>query len=389
MTDAFGIVLVVLAVATLVLIVTAARLRQSTVRLQEAVAESAAARDEAQVLLSVAEAVNSSLSLEDVVEVALTRSVRLVNAPAGAFYMARAGDVRLTREASMGLAPRAHGVERDLGADPLRQALLGPVPSIHPIDRGDAPGFERGGHPSHVLVVPIRRSGLLMGAMEIYLRNSPALPAGLTDLLQGIAAQAATAIRHAQLYREQEETSLTDELTRLPNRRYLGQRFLQERQRARRSRRPLGVLMLDIDHFKAINDSHGHLVGDAVLASLAVIVRSCIREADLAARYGGEEFAVIVHETPLEGAMRLAGRIRAAVEKAVFPSQLRLTVSIGVACTDDPERLDDLFELADGALYQAKRGGRNRVEAAFQVDADRAAEPAATEAATSETEPVP
>ena len=374
--------------ATLVLIVTAARLRQSAQRLRHAVEEAAAARDEAEVLLSVAEAVNSSLSLEDVIDVALARSVRLVGAPAGAFYMARPGDVRLTREAAMGLVARAHGAERDVGAAPLRQALLGPVPSVHELRRADAPGLERGGHPSHVLIVPVRRSGQLMGAMELYLHNAPLLPTGLADLLQGIAAQAATAIRHAQLYREQEETSLTDELTRLPNRRYLGQRFLQERQRARRSRRPLGVLMLDIDHFKAINDTHGHLVGDAVLASLAVIVRSCIREADLAARYGGEEFAVIVHETPLEGAMRLAGRIRAAVEKAVFPNRLRLTVSIGVACTDDPERFDDLFELADGALYQAKRAGRNRVEASIPLETPGQAEAAPVAQPATPAEPI-
>jgi len=176
---------------------------------------------------------------------------------------------------------------------------------------------------------------------------------------------AATAIRHAQIYREQEESSLTDELTRLPNRRYLGQRFLQERQRARRTQKYLGILMLDLDPFKAINDSHGHLIGDAVLSHLASIIRGSVRDSDVAARYGGEEFAVIVQETDLDGAMRLAGRIRTAVEQAVFPSDLRLTVSIGVACTDDAERFGNLFELADSALYQAKRSGRNQVQAAL------------------------
>src|SRR5207244_4113660 len=122
--------------------------------------------------------------------------------------------------------------------------------------------------------------------------------------------------------------------------------------------------MLDLDHFKAINDTYGHLIGDAVLSQLAAIIRRSIRDSDVAARYGGEEFAVIVQETDLDGAMRLAGRIRAAVAEAVFPNDLRLTVSIGVASTDDAERFGELFELADNALYRAKREGRNRVLAA-------------------------
>jgi len=235
---------------------------------------------------------------------------------------------------------------------------------VLPLDPDAAPALETGGQPLFVLVVPIRRGAQLMGAMELYLHNQPLFPATLMELLKGIAAQAATAIRHAQIYREQEETSLTDELTRLPNRRYLGQRFLQERQRARRGSKFLGILMLDLDHFKAINDTCGHLIGDAVLAHLASIIRSSIRDSDVAARYGGEEFAVIIQETDLGGAMRLAGRIRAAVEAAVFPSELRLTVSIGVASTDDAERFGELFELADTALYRAKREGRNRVQAA-------------------------
>lgn len=330
-------------------------------------------------LLSVAEAVNSSLALEDVIDVALSRSVHLVRAPAGAFYMARPGSMELTREATMGLAARAHGATRNLADDPTRLGLVSPTPTIHVLPAGIAPALEKGGEPSHVLFVPVRRGGSLMGAIEIYLHNEPIIPQNLQDLLQGIAAQAATAIRHAQVYREQEETSLTDELTRLPNRRYLGQRFLQERQRARRGHKPLGALMLDIDHFKQINDTYGHLVGDAVLAELAAIIRRSTREADVAARYGGEEFAVIVLETSLEGAMRLAGRIRAAVERAVFPNHLHLTVSIGVACTDDAERFDDLFQAADAALYQAKGQGRNQVQAAIDVNAPKPAREAAAE----------
>lgn len=355
----------VLALAVGVLLVTAGRLRTKTAELRQAVEETAAARDQAQVLLSVAEAVNSSLSLEDVIDVALSRSVRLLRAPAGAFYMARPGRAELTREAAIGLVGRAHGANRPLTAEPMLTALNVPTPRVTPLHKDAAPGLEAGGHPAFVMVVPIRRGTQLMGAMELYLHNQPLIPGSLLELLKGIGAQAATAIRHAQIYREQEESSLTDELTRLPNRRYLGQRFLQERQRARRSHSYLGILMLDLDHFKNINDTYGHLIGDAVLSHLASILRGSVRDSDVAARYGGEEFAVIVLETDLDGAMRLAGRIRTAVEQAAFPSDLRLTVSIGVACTNDAERFGDLIELADSALYEAKGAGRNQVRAAL------------------------
>ena len=364
MLYALVISFVILALAVGVLLVTAGRLRRKTTELRQAVEAAAASRDQAQVLLSVAEAVNSSLSLEDVIGVALARCVHLVRAPAGAFYMARPGRVELTREAQIGLAARAHGASRPLTTEPMLTALNAQAPVVLPLEPRGAPGLEAGGHPLFALVVPIRRGTQLMGAMELYLHNQPLFPDTLLELLKGIAAQAATAIRHAQVFREQEESSLTDELTRLSNRRYLGQRFLQERQRARRTQKFLGILMLDLDHFKAINDTHGHLIGDAVLSHLAGIIRGSIRDSDVAARYGGEEFAVIVQETDLAGSMRLAGRIRQAVEEAVFPSDLRITVSIGVACTDDPERFGELFELADTALYRAKREGRNRVEAA-------------------------
>jgi diguanylate cyclase (GGDEF)-like protein len=362
LVDALAVLLAAVGVAAILLFALAMRLRRGSRELAEALVAADVSRQEALVLLSVAEAVNSSLSLEDIVEVALSRSVELIGAPAGAFYMARSGEVELTREAAVQLAHKANGGRRPIDREPARTALTSQRATVVALPPSQAPAFASAGHPTHALVVPIRRGDQLMGALELYFEGDPRPNQSVIDLLHGIAAQTATAIRHAQLYRAQEETSFTDELTRLPNRRYLGQRFLQERQRARRSRQPLGLLMLDIDHFKEVNDQHGHLAGDAVLASLAGIIRSTIRESDLAARYGGEEFAVIVHETPLEGAMRLAGRIRSAVESAVFPNDLKLTVSIGVACTNDPEKFDRLFEVADTALYEAKRAGRNQVQ---------------------------
>src|SRR5256885_17186918 len=115
----------------------------------------------------------------------------------------------------------------------------------------------------------------------------------------------------------------------------MAQRFLQEMQRARRYKKSLAFVMMDIDHFKQINDTYGHLQGDAVLAELAKILVAGKRESDVCARYGGEEFGLILHETNETGALTLAERIRAKVEAATFPGGLKATISIGIAASED------------------------------------------------------
>jgi len=123
--------------------------------------------------------------------------------------------------------------------------------------------------------------------------------------------------------------------------------------------------MFDIDHFKKINDVHGHLAGDFVLKELARIVQGRIRRDEVFARYGGEEFAIVLPETNLEGAKALADGLREKVEQSRFVFQnesISVTISIGVAMLGEPDRTSlDLIKRADGKLYDAKRGGRNRV----------------------------
>jgi diguanylate cyclase (GGDEF)-like protein len=349
------------------------RLQRQARRLQLAVEAEEAAYERLKVLLSVTEAVNSSLALDDVLKHALTHAGRLVGAPAAALYLVRSGSADMTRESSYGLTSRARGATRALDEEPLRTAFNAEQISTVPIAEGIAPGLEHGGHPKYVLVVPIQRGGLLMGALELYPVNRARLAHEQMELLQGVAAQAATAIRHAQLYRQQEETSLTDELTHLPNRRYLTQRYMQEIQRAKRGHKPIAFLMIDLDHFKDVNDTHGHLIGDQVLSELGSILVRSVRESDVCARYGGEEFGAIIHEATVEGARVLAERLRKSVEKATFPSGLKLTVSVGIAATDDPEQMPALVEAADRALYEAKESGRNQIRIA-DLDGVRAAE---------------
>lgn len=165
------------------------------------------------------------------------------------------------------------------------------------------------------------------------------------------------------------EISHTDQLTGARNRRFMDAFLVREFKRARRFQRPLSLMMIDIDHFKAVNDTYGHPVGDLCLKRVIQMVTAQLRRChDEVCRYGGEEIAVIMPDTPLQGVMIQANRIReaiAAMHIEYGDTQIRLTVSIGVSCSDVEKHEDPLalITAADQALYQAKRAGRNRVRA--------------------------
>jgi diguanylate cyclase (GGDEF)-like protein len=155
----------------------------------------------------------------------------------------------------------------------------------------------------------------------------------------------------------------TDGLTGIANRASFDQILVAELSRAARQRDDVSLLLVDIDHFKALNDRHGHQAGDHVLRLVATTLAAACREFDTAARYGGEEFAVLLPATSTDDAVEVAERLRAAIES--MPAGLQVTVSAGVATFPfDGTGPDGLVAAADEALYAAKRGGRNRVTAA-------------------------
>jgi diguanylate cyclase (GGDEF)-like protein len=160
-----------------------------------------------------------------------------------------------------------------------------------------------------------------------------------------------------------QEASISDELTGLRNRRFLMSRFNEEFERARRHKTTLGFLMLDLDHFKNINDSYGHPFGDFVLRSVAGTISGAMRDYDIPARYGGEEFAVLVPDTKRHDLVALAERIRERLEKQDIRDAgivVNVTVSIGVTSLGESDTPETLLKRADNALYQAKNEGRNR-----------------------------
>ena len=159
-----------------------------------------------------------------------------------------------------------------------------------------------------------------------------------------------------------------DPLTTIANRRLLEQRLVEEFQRSQRYRRPLAVLMVDIDHFKRVNDEHGHPTGDRVLALVGQTMRQLTRAADLVGRFGGEEFMVIAPETPFEAARVVAERVRVTIAERSSGPEAKgrglpaVTVSIGVSTTElHVASAEELVKRSDEALYRAKRDGRNRV----------------------------
>ena len=165
-----------------------------------------------------------------------------------------------------------------------------------------------------------------------------------------------------------EEAAFTDHLTGLANRRRFERQMEREIDRTRRYGRPFCLLILDIDHFKAVNDSYGHEVGDEVLRRLAKILQAGTRGIDSASRVGGEEFAILLTETNMQAGEEVAERLRAAVERAEVHATARITASLGIAeFPGSASTAQELFSAADAAMYDAKRAGRNRVKRAPEL----------------------
>jgi two-component system cell cycle response regulator len=214
---------------------------------------------------------------------------------------------------------------------------------------------------------PILTKGEFMGFLNLDSATVDFFTSLQLDRLRTFTDYAAAAIEKARLFEKTQNLAITDELTGLLNRRQVLMLAEIEYERVRRYHRPLSAVMIDIDHFKRINDTFGHPVGDEALIALANCCRANLRTVDILGRYGGEEFLILLPETQHNKALEAAERIRKQVEAMVLPAAkgpLKLTISAGVATLDleSPVPLDELIKNADDALYGAKAAGRNRVQ---------------------------
>ncbi|HWR96828.1 MAG TPA: diguanylate cyclase, partial [Candidatus Methanoperedens sp.] len=226
-----------------------------------------------------------------------------------------------------------------------------------------------GGHPElpgAVLVSRLTSRGGTTGALAVAAAEPGAYPERVEKTFEMIVRQANIVIDYARLHERTVRLSITDGLTKLHNQRYFQEALRREFQRSDRRGSPLSLALLDIDHFKRFNDAYGHQLGDLVLQELARTLRGQVRGLDVLARHGGEEFAVVMPDTPATAALRVAERLRAAIEAHPVPGPegpLRVTVSLGVASVPHPQigSPEGLIAAADQALYRAKELGRNRV----------------------------
>jgi diguanylate cyclase (GGDEF)-like protein/PAS domain S-box-containing protein len=221
--------------------------------------------------------------------------------------------------------------------------------------------FERVSENSHGIHLPLVVEGKVTGFLWLWGSHMEEKDLPVMSIF---ASQVAIIIEHSRLYAEVQKMAITDEVTRLYNRRGLFELTKREIDRARRFNRPVSLMMLDIDFFKKVNDQYGHPVGDEVLACLAEHFIKIVREIDIVGRYGGEEFVIVLPETDLRSASGVAERIRKSIEEHKFHTRagdVAITISIGLTWTSRGQLdLDQMLDLADQALYQAKNTGRNR-----------------------------
>lgn len=211
------------------------------------------------------------------------------------------------------------------------------------------------------ILFPMVSGGAVLGAVIV--RNEPVLTRQQRLAIGAAGALVAVATRNARILHDARESGANDALTGCVTRAHGLEMLDREMRRARRSRRPVSIIMFDVDDFKAINDHHGHLQGDAVLASVGEQLNSILRSTDVRCRYGGDEFLLILPDTPILGAQQVAEGLRRQIGEAarVGTDGLRVSISLGVASAL-PDEMDStaLVGRADDALYRAKRGGRNR-----------------------------
>ncbi len=238
--------------------------------------------------------------------------------------------------------------------------------------------------PGRAMGVPLTVAGKVIGVLTVQDDRPGVFNAEEVRLANLFADQAALAIEKARLYAEVQRLATVDDLTGLLNRRGLWEFGRREFERARRFNRALAVIFLDIDHFKQINDTHGHAIGDQVLRNLSDRLRANTREVDVVARYGGEEFVILLPEVEMPVAAQIAERLRSTMSEIPADTgqgPVKISISLGVVqLTSEVQDLASLLDKADQAMFAAKQHGRNRVEvqggmAVIQPEPDRSARP--------------
>lgn len=319
-------------------------------------------------LLDIVRAVNATLEPAKIAELVVDRAATWVPAPCWAVVSSDLSG-QLSVLADRGLMP-------DMG--PAVYAI-----AEHVMDRGqefvtaDLRHDTRLQNPAvgAVMAFPLscrgRRVGALMGLDRVASGREPRLAAPMLRAVRVLLEPVSVALDNALLLKRAEALSVTDDLTRLYNSRYLNAVLRRETKRASRNGRPLSLLFIDLDGFKSVNDRHGHLAGSRALVEAAAVIRGSARETDVVARFGGDEFALVLPDTGCEGAIAVGERIRERLAAHQYLAaeglDIHLTASVGVATLPDvTASAEGLMQAADKAMYAVKDAGKNGIQAAAE-----------------------
>ena len=318
-------------------------------------------------LLDIVRAVNATLEPPKIAELIVDRSSTWVPAPCWAVVSTDLSD-QLSVLADRGLQPDMGAAVHAIGGWVMAKGQEFVTNDLAHDTRVTDPAV------GSVIAFPLSCRGRRVGALIALDREAsarePRLSAPMLRAVRVLLEPAAVALDNALLLKRAEALSVTDDLTRLYNSRFLNLVLRRETKRASRSGRPLSLLFIDLDGFKSVNDTHGHLYGSRALVEAAAVIRSSARETDMVARFGGDEFALVLPDTGGEGAFAVGERIRERIAEYRFLTgdglDIHLTASVGVATLPDvAASAEELVQAADKAMYQVKETGKNGIVAAI------------------------
>lgn len=314
-------------------------------------------------LREFSQALSRDLDLDVLTEHALRHLLRHTRATGGAVIVDLDGELIVKAQAGITRA------EALIGSEPVRRSLRTLETARIEIPEGlMLDGVVAAFRPRHVLVVPVEFRQVPLGVLV--LASGDAFSADADSLLTPLRQNLGVALNNALTHERLQRLAALDPLTGCYNRHFGTRRLEEEFARAVRAGTPLGILMLDIDHFKSVNDTYGHLVGDRVLVRIARSTQRMIRAGDVLVRYGGEEFLVLLAGADVKDVQEIGERIRRAVSETQISEadqSFRVTVSLGATSfpADDASSPTELVRRADEALYKSKQGGRNRLTLAW------------------------